>query len=253
MSEQSVLMRPSKTPSLHAKESLSALRDNLFRYCLAMSGSREDAEDIVQTTLLKTLPVVTGEQMHPNVSALLKRVAKTTWLDALRKQRKLQVSDTLVDLASRTEDDSAHDLDVDAALSILVMRLTPQQRLAVLLCDVFQFTALEAAELMGTSHGAVKATLHRARARLVRSRLSLADKGDLSATEKHMQVQILMSYARALADSDIQALVHLCQGEGGDPVAVTQQVLTLKGQQGDTRTHPVHSLRTRAHLSLLAA
>ena len=47
-----------------------------------------------------------------------------------------------------------------------MQRLSPQQRAAVVLKDVFEMSLEETAELLGTTIGSVKAALHRGRARL---------------------------------------------------------------------------------------
>lgn len=51
-------------------------------------------------------------------------------------------------------------------METLVDELSPLQRTALLLIDTLKYTAGEAAQLIGSTEGAVKAALHRARVRL---------------------------------------------------------------------------------------
>jgi hypothetical protein len=54
------------------------------------------------------------------------------------------------------------------ALARMVARLTPLQRVVFLLCETLDFRAREAAALLGTSTGATKTALHRARRALAK-------------------------------------------------------------------------------------
>lgn len=149
-----------------AAQDLSALRADLLAYCRRFSLSRCEAEDIVQDTLVKALPVIDGTRRHANTRALLRRIAKNTWLDGLRAGRSdLRLGDEgpAVDMVARGPEDG---LAVLEGLDLVIRALTPIQRKAFLLCDVFAYTDREAAAEIGCTQGAVKAALHRARARL---------------------------------------------------------------------------------------
>ena len=176
-----------------SNEHLAALRDHLLRYCEYLAGSRHEAEDMVQTTLLKVLPVLQKEQLHPNVPALLQRIAKTTWLDHVRKQDKCRPCNptelsTVCGFVPPEER-----LEVEVALQVLIQRQTPQQRAVFLLCDVFQYTDREAGELLGISRSAVKATLHRAKARL-----DPTSQYENAASGSEVQKEVLQAYTAAL-------------------------------------------------------
>ncbi|WP_231638639.1 RNA polymerase sigma factor [Paenibacillus sp. JCM 10914] len=64
-------------------EELNAL---LHRYCLSLTSSEWDSEDLVQDTWLKALEY-TQDRSHPNPEALLLRVAKNTWIDRARREQ----------------------------------------------------------------------------------------------------------------------------------------------------------------------
>jgi len=216
--------------SLMTDESIGSLRTQLLRYCEFLSGSRHDAEDLVQATFLKALPMLAGIQEHPNLPAFLLRIAKNTWLDDCRRNRKCQLCDSMEmpDVSSVGLKDG---LSLEEALQGLIMWLTTQQRAVVLLCDVFQYTDREAAECLGISRGAVKATLHRARLRLE----PVTEGLEVSSVADESQKVILEAYVLAFQAADIRALIHLCQGGVLDPVQATTKVLTFAQRQAETR------------------
>lgn len=211
---------------------VATLCDHLLRYCEFLSGSRHEAEDVVQTTLLKALPVLQGAEQHPNVSALLRRIAKNTWLDHVRKQGKCRPHNPVEveELCGSVPPEERS--EVEAALQALMQRLTSQQQAVFLLCEVFDYTDREAAELLGISRGAVKATLHRAKARLDSTR----DYEELPSAEDEEQKELLHAYVSAFHAADIRTLIHLCQVGVLDPVQATSKVLTLAQRQTVTRS-----------------
>lgn len=186
---------------------VAALRDHLLRYCEFLSGSRHEAEDLVQTTFLKALPVVQA-QSHPNIPALLRRIAKNTWIDETRKQNRYRLYDPedLAVFGGRVALDTSG--EVEAAFQVLMQRLTQQQQAVFLLSKVFEYTDREIAEVIGTSKGAVKATLHRAKVRLHANQPDTLE--HLSANDAGQQ-EILKAYLTAFQADDMRIFVQLCQ------------------------------------------
>jgi RNA polymerase sigma factor (sigma-70 family) len=218
VSERSVAIHFSESSQQMDREGILMLRSQLVRYCEFLSGSTHDAQDLVQATLLKALP------------ALLKRIAKNTWLDHLRKQGKNQFCDP-IELVGDSFVDPLDSSSLEEALQVLVGTLTPQQRTVVLLCDVFQYTDREAADILGVSRGAVKATLHRARVRMEPFKEGV----EVSSVIDIVQKEILEAYVSAFKSADIRTLIHLCQDGFLDPIHATTKVLTFAERQVDTR------------------
>ena len=137
------------------------LRADLYRYSRYLTRSPWDAEDLVQDALARafvTLAQMTGDP--PNPKAWLFRVASNLWIDRVRKQREILES-------VATPNDASPDPRASReAAGTLLVKLSPQERAAVVLKDVFDFSLDEAAEALGTSTGAIKAALHRARGKL---------------------------------------------------------------------------------------
>ena len=137
-------------------------RPALYRYCRGLTRDPWDAEDLVQDALAKAFAVA-AQTHEPILRPLpwLLRVATNTWIDAVRRRR--EVPAEVADLAAVP---AADPLEVRDALHELVAVLSPQERAALVLKDVFDLPVVEVARLVGTTEGAVKAALSRGRSRL---------------------------------------------------------------------------------------
>lgn len=152
-------------------EEVESLRPELYRYCRYLTRGPWDAEDLVQDTLARAFVTLGCTfQTIENPKAWMFRVASNLWLNQLRRHREL--------LADRAEDTSADGRTITAAshdpaaratreaAGTLVALLAPQERAAVVLKDVFDFTLDEIALALSTTTGAIKAALHRGRTKL---------------------------------------------------------------------------------------
>ena len=143
------------------------LRSDLYRYCRHLTRSPWDAEDLAQDALARAF-VTLGQMGHspPNPRAWLFRVASNLWLDQLRRRRREEP------LAYGHESTAATTPATDPhgsreAAGTLLGQLSPQERAAVVLKDVFDLSLGEIAEALSTTTGAVKAALHRGRGKLI--------------------------------------------------------------------------------------
>ncbi|UJR81353.1 RNA polymerase sigma factor [Sandaracinus amylolyticus] len=137
------------------------LRPELYRYCRHLTRSPWDADDLAQDTLARafvTLGTIEGGA-PTSPRAWLFRIASNLWIDRVRRQRELASE---ADAASTTHDPRAQ----REAAGTLLSQLSPQERAAVVLKDVFDLTLEEIAEALSTTVGAVKAALHGGRSRL---------------------------------------------------------------------------------------
>ena len=141
------------------------IRPALHAYCRRLARNVWDAEDLVQETLLRAFGSL-GRIHDPvrNPRAYLLRTATNAWIDGLRRRQleaaALEESDPPAAGASGTPG------ALRDAGTALLQRLAPQERAAVILKDVFDLSLEESAEVLETTVGAVKAALHRGRARL---------------------------------------------------------------------------------------
>jgi RNA polymerase sigma-70 factor, ECF subfamily len=138
------------------------LRPELYRYCRFLTRSPWSAEDLVQDALARAF-VILGTLHHdppPNPRAWLFRVASNLWIDRVRRER--DVPGELAEPVAPPDDPRA----TREAAGTLIARLSPQERAAVVLKDVFQLSLEEIAEALSSTANAVKAALHRGRGKL---------------------------------------------------------------------------------------
>jgi RNA polymerase sigma-70 factor (ECF subfamily) len=136
------------------------LRTELYRYCRYLTRSPWDAEDLAQDTLARAFVTIAQGSEPDNPRAWLFRVASNLWIDQMRKRRDLpgEPPDVLVAAEPRAPREAA---------GTLLVKLSPQERAAVVLKDVFELSLEETADALGTTVGGIKAALHRGRGKLV--------------------------------------------------------------------------------------
>ena len=152
-------------------------RAALARHCRRMLGSSAEADDAVQETMMRAWRARDQFQDRGSRRAWLYQIASNVCFDALRRRRRNAVA---VDLgpgsthsAARTAawGDGPAELaersdNVRLAFVIALRRLPPNQRVVVILHDVFRWKAAEVAALLEISTPAVNSALQRARATL---------------------------------------------------------------------------------------
>lgn len=146
------------------------IRPDLHRYCARMTGSVSDGEDIVQETLARAYYALPEMDTLPPLRSWLFHIAHRRALDHLRRYDR-RMGRSLEDVAEVTSSDeipeevALRDETVRAALS-LFLEIPPFPRSCVILKDVLGHSIDEIAVLLEQTTAAVKAALHRGRARL---------------------------------------------------------------------------------------
>jgi len=147
------------------------LRPELHRYCARMTGSVAEGEDIVQDTLARAYYLLPDLPRMPALRPWLFRIAHHRAIDHLRRyDRRMgepldDTIDEMPDAGSDPEDSLAREQAVFHAVSRF-MQLAPVPRSCVILKDVLGHSLDEITALLELSLPAVKAALHRGRARL---------------------------------------------------------------------------------------
>jgi RNA polymerase sigma-70 factor (sigma-E family) len=131
----------------------------LLRTAYLLTGNHQDAEDLVQTALLKAVPKWGRVREHePYVRRILLHESVSRW----RRRRWRETStQSLPELPG-----SAADVDDRLVLRQALLRLAPRQRAVVVLRYFDDLTEAQTAEVLGVSIGTVKSQARDALARL---------------------------------------------------------------------------------------
>ncbi|QOY87919.1 sigma-70 family RNA polymerase sigma factor [Paludibaculum fermentans] len=172
------------------------LRPKLVRVAYRMLGSVADAEDAVQETFLRWMGVERGSVREPE--AFLRRTVTRVCLDQLksaRRQRETYIGPWLPDPV--VEEDEVE--DVTLPLMLALERLSPLERAAFLLHDVFGLGFEEVAATIDREPAACRQLAARARVhvREARPRFEVEKKKSLALAE---------AFFTASRGGDMQAL-----------------------------------------------
>jgi RNA polymerase sigma-70 factor (ECF subfamily) len=146
-----------------AAASFDPLRPRLIRIAYRMLGSVVDAEDVVQDAFLRWFDADREAVVEPE--AYLRRVVTRLCLDQLksaRRRRETYIGPWLPEPVVETAEDEID--DVTLPLMIALDRLSPLERAAFLLHDVFGIGFEEIGETIGREPAACRQLASRARA-----------------------------------------------------------------------------------------
>lgn len=164
---------------------IDPLRRPLLSYVYRMVTHRDDAEDIVQDVLVRVLEGLPGFRGASRFKTWLFGIATHVCLDHLRSKKRWRVEAQLegereadrdpaqIERLSgvMTQPDFIFDIRQHIAFcfSCVSRTLEPEEQAALMLREVFEFTAQEAAAMMQISEPVFRHTLSSARSRMISS------------------------------------------------------------------------------------
>jgi RNA polymerase sigma-70 factor (ECF subfamily) len=217
------------------RELTDPYRHELQLHCYRIVGSTQDAEDLVQETLLAAWRALDHFKEQASIRTWLYSIATNRSLDALRanKRRPQRLEplnnpptpsrmtepiwlepypDALIegiaDEAPGPEARYEHKEAIALAFVGGLQHLPPQQRAVLVLRDVLGFHAAEVAEILDTSDAAVSSLLRRARAAL-EGRLPAAARDRAPLPNSRREREVVGQFANAIEDGDIDTVVAL--------------------------------------------
>lgn len=203
-SEKVASQAPQQTPRL---SDFQRERKRLVRLAYRMLGSFSEAEDVVQDAWLKWEQVEGGVDAP---AAYLTRIVTRLCLDQLksaRTRRETYVGPWLPDpLMGSTDPDEAIADDITVTLMLAMERLSPLERAAFLLHDVFDVALNDVAVTLSREPAAVRQLASRARKHVQAARPRFS----VEAAEANRMTQAFFVAAR---DGDIAALASLLANE----------------------------------------
>jgi RNA polymerase sigma-70 factor (ECF subfamily) len=156
--------------------------DALYRFARSLTGSDDDAEDLVQETYTRAIAAAAQFRPDSNLRPWLFRILRNAHIDAYRRARRSPVRGELEDelapdTSASTREPLRGDVDLErirgsvtADIEVALASLSAEAR-AIVLLDLEGFTESELAEALDCAIGTVKSRLSRARA-ILRQRLS---------------------------------------------------------------------------------
>jgi RNA polymerase sigma-70 factor, ECF subfamily len=151
--------------------------DRLFRAAWAMSGSRVDAEDLVQETFARVLAKPRRVRNEDDLGYLL-QVLRNTFVSSRRSAGRRIAAEPLeegpepVDRSSATRPEEAAQT---REVFTVIAALEEPFRDALVAVDVAGLTYAEAADLLGAKEATITSRVFRARAKVARGMESASD------------------------------------------------------------------------------
>lgn len=142
-------------------EALSLHHDDLARFARSLTRSRDDAQDLVAETILKTLESWNSVRDPQAFRTYLFRTAHRVYMRQQLRRRLFHPWPKDLDIVAS---DPQPDVHTDASLvRALLQRLPAQYRECLVMIDVLGWTPAEVVEIHGGTVGGLKARLLRAR------------------------------------------------------------------------------------------
>jgi RNA polymerase sigma-70 factor, ECF subfamily len=142
----------------------------IYRTAFSVTGSKQDAEDVLQTIFLRLLQRDLPLKFRTTPQAYLYRAAVNLALNTLRSRKRQHVTEDLERLeAPASEGDSmpsTEDERIQQTLLDAIARLRPRAVEILILHYEHNFSDAEIAKMLGKSRGTIAVSLYRARARL---------------------------------------------------------------------------------------
>ena len=217
------------------RELTDPYRRELQVHCYRILGSVQDAEDLVQETLLAAWRGLEAFESRSSVRAWLYRIATNRCLNALRdrarRPREVQAMvepleptrrieplwlepypDVLLeDIADRSPGPEARyeaREAVELAFISALQNLPPRQRAVLVLRDVLGFRTAEVADMLDTGEASVKGALQRARATLG-EQLPVPDRDRAPVPNSARERGLVGRFADAVESGDVDGVVSL--------------------------------------------
>jgi RNA polymerase sigma-70 factor (ECF subfamily) len=220
------------------RELTEPYRRELQVHCYRMLGSFQDAEDVLQDTLVAAWQGLAGFEGRASIRTWLYRIATNRCLNALRSAgrrpaKEWDIPDYEPPEPTRFGEivwlepfpDALLEDAIDAPLSpearyeqseslslafVTALQILPPRQLAVLvLRDVLGFHANEVADMLDSTVDSVKSTLKRARASLQRRLPPTGKREPPPAPDSPDEQALVAKFVRAYESSDLDALVAL--------------------------------------------
>jgi RNA polymerase sigma-70 factor (ECF subfamily) len=232
-------------------DELDELRRSAFAIAYRMLGSVSEAEDVLQEGFLRLHRVREGGERIESPRAYLSTVVARLSLDHLRSarvRRETYVGEWLPEPLLASTDDPARNVEMAESLSlaflVLLESLSPEQRAAFLLHEVFDESYDRVAEIIGTSG-------QNARQLASRARRYLQERRPRFEVSREQHEQLAARFFMAAEAGDLEALEKLLahdvllHGDGGGKAPAIARAINGRARVARTL---IAGLRTAARV-----
>ena len=153
------------------REEIAALVPRLRRFAYAITGNRDEGDDLVQSACLKALDRLDQYRPGTRLDSWMFRIIQTTHIDTIRR-RKRQAEPSDPEFFERVSDQGLSAEQSEQRMTLARVRqaiagLPDEQRAVMALVALEGYSYKEAAAALETPIGTVMSRLARARARLL--------------------------------------------------------------------------------------
>jgi RNA polymerase sigma factor (sigma-70 family) len=170
----SLIKRETSSRTAHGDPaSFSALYEQhhqeLFRYCRSIVRHEQDAQDVLQNTMVKAFSALQGEDRELDIRPWLFRIAHNEAISLLRRRRETREMPDLAELGGSMDERVIEREDL-RALQADLADLSETQRAALVLRELNGLGHAEIALVLDSSPQSVKQSIYEARSALLESR-----------------------------------------------------------------------------------
>ncbi len=207
-------------------QALAELRPAMLALAYRITGSRADAEDIVQESFLR-LHRAPPEEALRSLKAYLGTITARLSLNCLRDQkarRETYIGDWLPEPIPTNREAVIEAEDISFAMLVLLERLSPVERVVFVLRTAFDFDFAEIGAIVGRDATACRKAFSRARVRV------LAEKPRFAiGRERHRE--LVRGFLEATRGQNLERLVALLhedvvlRGDGGGKAITAKKMI----------------------------
>ena len=203
-------------------QTYKSLQNLLFPIAYNMLGNQDDAEDLVQETLIKWLDV--DQEKIENKRAYLVRILVNKCLNFLRTSQREKTeeepqSNETVNMPFRVD----HPFSLSMSFHLMLSRLNPTERAVFLLKDVFSFSHKEIADILSINQENCRQILVRARKHLKRN------KEKYPVAPQHHK-ELVETFIEVVEGEDLGHLLELLKEDIGLDIVKPAAVVNMMGR-----------------------
>ena len=136
---------------------------DLYRFCLAMAGNPQDAQEALQNTMVKVLRALPGEEREIKLKPWLYRIARNETVETLRRRREGVELEPDATAAGAEIAQTVEDRERLRVLFVDLEQLPDRQRAALVMRELAGLDFAQIGEAFGSSAGVARQTLYEAR------------------------------------------------------------------------------------------